>query len=95
MVVCKWAAKIRERQLKPPQNALKGGSGMDEVTLQKLAAAIYEMLPPSKIEALTTLGFVAWLVEAKWGRSGGEVVQLDLAPRSPRKATEKLDNLSA
>lgn len=61
---------------------------MDDATLRHLAAAIYEMLPHPKNEALAVLGYTQWLVETNWGRSGGEVVQMDSAPRLIRKAAE-------
>ena len=68
---------------------------MDEVVLQKLAAAIYEMLPHAKAEALAVLVLAKWLVEAKWGNQAAEVIPLALAPKPIRAAAEGLNNRPA
>ena len=64
---------------------------MDEVTLQKLAAAIYEMLPHDKAAALIVLGYVRWLIESNWGRLA-DVIPLELGPRPARKPVEKVNH---
>lgn len=70
---------------------------MDEVTLQKLAASIYEMLPHKGADALVALAYVKWLVETKWGvmAGGGEVVPLESPLKLVGKAVEQLDHRSA
>ena len=86
-VVDNQTVKITKNGGKPRPDPPRGGR-MDDATLRHLAAAIYEMLPHNKNEALVALRYASWLVEANWGRSGGEVIQMDSSPRLIRKAAE-------